>query len=120
MAESLMDSDWSGTRREGAPVLNEESGEYESTAEDIYTGRGKLSFKSVVTSDLDVQSQAVVRQEPTLYLPVEPSAGVTVGDLFTCTGHDTDPALIGITVRVSGIHGGSVTARRFPCEVLSG
>jgi hypothetical protein len=119
-AESRMDSDWSGVRSApGAPVLNEETGEYESTTEPVYAGRGRLAFKSTVTSDLDVQSQSVVRQEPTLSLPVATSTGVTVGDVFVCTAHDNDPALVGVKVRVSGIHGGSVTARRFPCEALS-
>lgn len=121
-AESMMIDTWTGTRGAGAPVLDTETGEYTSTSATVYTGPGRLRFRSnAAVLGVDAQTQNLVQQQPTLSLPVAGSEGVRIGDTFTCTAAVNDSAVVGTVVRVTGVHVQTYsTARRFPVELISG
>lgn len=104
----------------GEPVLNEETGLYDTpAAAAVYQGICDLKFVSAVVREIDAQNQGGVEQEPVLKLPIAGSEDVQVNDVATITAHQHDAGMVGVKVRVAGIHGGSVTARRFPVEATS-
>lgn len=119
-AESLMVSTCTITRG-GTDVWNEETGAYDSTAETVYTGPCRVRFPSTVVRETDAQNQFAVEQEPVLSLPVVGSELVTVDDVVTITANPFDTAMVGLTLRIAGVHTQTqATARRFPVEVTSG
>lgn len=121
-AESLMVSTCTITRGGGAGVWNEATGAYDATATTIYSGPCRLIFRSnSVVRETDAQGQFLLEQEPQLSLPVVGSETVTVGDAVTITANPYDAAMVGLTLRIAGIHTQTqATARRFPVEVVTG
>ena len=116
-------------RRQVGEVFNETIGEYEPVWDVVYSdadsddvgGPCLLKFGSPSVREVDAQSQQLVRQQPVLKLPVDTSAGVRVDDVAELTSNPLDPQRVGLKVRVSGDHVGTLTtARRFPVEVVSG
>lgn len=113
-------------RRQAGETFNETTGEYEPTWTTVYPESGDdgpclLKFDSSSMREVDAQSQQLVRQRPILKLPVATSAGVRIDDVAEITENPLDPARVGLKVRISGDHVGTLTtARRFPVEVTSG
>jgi len=65
---------------------------------------------------------SVVRDESIVSFPVDaPGSGdVTTGDVWECTANPLDPSLVGVKLKISGVHHQTfATARRFPVEELS-
>lgn len=104
----------------GEPVWDEATGDYVPSGTTVYEGPCKLRFPSTVLRESDVQSQFVVEQEPMLALPVVGSELVSVGDVVTITANPFDAAMVGLKLRVAGVHTQTfATARRFPVELVS-
>jgi hypothetical protein len=101
-------------------TLNEDTGEYTDTTVPIYSGRCKVRFESPRVFRRDMESQFLAEQQPILFVPIDGTAGLTVDDVATITGNPTDPALVGMRIRLNGQHAQtSATARRIPGEVLT-
>lgn len=69
-----------------------------------------------------VPGVVVVKDESILSLPVDaPGSGdVTTGDMWECTANPLDPSMVGVKLRISGVHHQTTaTARRFPVVELS-
>lgn len=119
--ESLMASACVIRRPSGAPVLDEVTGEYTPTFTMIYTGPCKVKSSSTVTSDVDAASQLLTVQQYVLSLPIQGSEGVRVDDVCEVTVSPLDAGLVGVRLRVAGLHAQTfATARRLVCEVVSG
>lgn len=119
--EALMTSTCVITRA-GESVLDEETGEYETSPVTIYEGACKIKFADTQARDFDAQSQILTEQTAILSLPIEASGSVdvTTDDVAELTVNPLDPALVGKRFRVSGLHSQTAaTARRFPVEVTS-
>jgi hypothetical protein len=119
--ESLQTSACTITRK-GDKVLNETTGEYEYEFATIYSGQCKIKFGATEAHTVDAQGQILTEQTAILSLPVdEPgSVDVTTDDVAELTVNPLDPALVGKTFRVTGLHTQTAaTARRFPVEVVS-
>jgi len=107
-------------RAGGSPVLNEETGQYEPSFVDVYSGPCKVRFITSTVSEQDYQSQTVVEQQVVLSLPVEESTPVVVNDIAEITTSQTNVSAIGKTFRIAGLFDQTyATARRFPVEVVS-
>lgn len=88
----------------------------------IYTGPCKLRIPTGTPSDRTTPGIVISEQEAILSLPITAggSGDVTTGDIWECTANPMDPALIGRTMRIAGIHTQTyATARRFPVEEQS-
>jgi Family of unknown function (DUF6093) len=106
--------------RSGEAVLNEVTAEYETPdGAVVYSGPCDLRFSSAVIREVDAVARPGVEQEPVLRLPVAGSEGVRVNDVAEITAHSLDAGMVGVRVRIAGVHGGAVTARRLPVEVTS-
>lgn len=85
-----------------------------------YAGSFKLRTASTATSERDAGGQIIVAQGSTLSLPVDEASDVRIGDIMIIGAVDSDPDLVGMRLRIAGIHPQtSATARRYPVEVLS-
>ena len=101
-------------------VLNEETGEYESAFEVIYSGPCRWRTGATAAGEIDAAGQLLTEQDETLSLPVATSTGVRKDMVVRMTASLTDPALAGIKARIKGPSVGSyMTARRFSVEVTS-
>jgi hypothetical protein len=119
-AEDRMKETCTITAAGADPVLNEESGEYESPAAAVsYTGPCRVKFGNQQPRDVDAAGQALVEQAVELHLPVSTSVAVGVGHMVDVTASVTDPGLPGMRFRVLGEFAGTTTARRLPVEVVS-
>ena len=93
------------------PITYEETPVYET----IYTGKCKVKFPDMQPAEVSVPGMVVVEQDAILSLPIEGSGGVRVDDIWTCTENVLDPSLVGVKLRIAGVHHQtSATARRFP------
>lgn len=121
-AESQMVSTCTITS-DGVKVWDEETGGYVESGTTVYSGPCKLRFPPQGRSlrELDVQGQFLIEQEPLLSLPVAGSELVSPGDVVTITANPFDPAMVGLKIRIAGVHTQTfATARRFPVEVVTG
>lgn len=101
-------------------VLNEETGEYESAFEVVYSGPCRWRTGATAVGEIDAAGQLLTEQDETLSLPVATSTEVRKDMVVRITGSLTDPALAGIKARIKGPSVGSyMTARRFSVEVTS-
>lgn len=118
-----MTDTWLVTRTASvASEFNEATGRHEPVDETVYSGPGKLqSFEAYEQTPEAAGHQAVVMR-PHLHLPVnDESAAVSADDVAVCTASATDPALVGVTVRVAGaVVKTYMTARRFPVAEILG
>jgi len=107
-------------RADGAPALNEETGEYEPSFVDVYSGPCKVKFITSTVSEQDYQSQLVAEQQVVLSLPVDESAPVLVNDVAEITSSQTNVSGVGKHFRIAGLFDQTyATARRFPVEVVT-
>lgn len=115
-----MTDTWRCTRG-GGREFNDETGEWTNTPpEVVYDGPGRLRDRSTIGSRDDVQGVTTVSSQLILSLPVATSSGVKVDDHLECTAALSDPALVGVRVRVTDLHLQThSTARRFTVEVTS-
>jgi len=120
LAESRMTDTVLIRRKDGEPVLDDETGELSQPYETIYSGACRLVLRSGVVRDVDAASQLLGVQRPELHVPVEGTADVRNDDEFELTGSVGDPGLVGLSGVVVGMfpHTGA-TARRLPVEVSS-
>lgn len=120
-AESLMLSTCTITRGGAEPVWNDATGDYDTAAGGtVYAGKCKIRFLSSVVRESDAQSQFVTEQEPTLYLPIDGSEAVTIGDTVFVTANPQDTGMVGKSFRVAGVHTQTyATQRRLPLEVVT-
>ena len=120
LAESRMTDAVTVTRKDGEPVLDDETGDLVQTYETIYAGPCRLVLRSGVVRDVDAQSQLLGVQRLELHVPVAGTSDIRNDDLFELTASTGDPSLVGLTGVVVGMfpHTGS-TARRLPVEVAS-
>lgn len=112
-------------RRQSGETFNDITGEYEPAFVTVYGGTAGgpclLKFPGMSLREVDAQSQQLVRQQIILKLPVQGTDGVKVGDVAEIVENPLDQARVGLKVRVTGDHAGSLTtARRLPVEVVSG
>ena len=118
-AEKLMTTQCTVTRN-GDPVFNEETGQYDTTVITIYAGPGRIRRPGASVRTASAAGQTITVQDLILSLPVATSADVTVNDMVTVTANPLDPGLIGVPFTVRGVHDESTaTARRFPIERTS-
>jgi hypothetical protein len=83
----------------------------------IYTGKCKYKFPSTIPSVGSIPGAVVTDQRGELSFPVGTSGAIRTNDVWTCTANVLDPALVGVSVRIAGVHSQSLaTARRFPVE----
>ncbi|UXZ57087.1 DUF6093 family protein [Curtobacterium sp. Arg-1] len=124
MAEDRMHSTCRVQRASGDPVKGPD-GELHTPLVTIYEGKCRLRSNSAVTSDIDAAGQLLTGQASVLSLPVATSTEIRIGDLALFIpsadpGDDLDPALLGKTVRVTGLHFDTdATARRLPVQMVS-
>jgi len=115
-----MEDSWRCTRG-GERVFDDTTGEWTTVPpEVVYDGPGRLRDRSTIGSREDVQGVTTVSSQLILSLPVATSAGIKVDDHLECTAARSDPALVGVQVRVTDLHLQThSTARRFTVEVTS-
>jgi hypothetical protein len=100
--------------------LNEETGEYESAFEAVYSGPCRFKSGNTAAGQIDAAGQLLVEQDQILSLPIATSTGVKRDMVVKITGSLTDPALPGTRARIKSPEVGSyLTARRFAVEVTS-
>jgi hypothetical protein len=119
-AEALMVSEGVVKRADGTtstdPVTLVETPNYTT----IYTGKCKYKFPSTIPSVGNIPGAVVTDQRGELSFPVATSGAIRTNDVWTCTANALDPALVGVSVRIAGVHSQSLaTARRFPVEETS-
>ena len=86
----------------------------------VYTGKCKVKFPDMQPAEVSVPGMVVVEQDAILSLPIEGSGGVPADAIWTCTENVLDPSLVGVKLRVAGVHHQtSATARRFPVREAS-
>lgn len=108
----------------GEPYVGDD-GEIHTPQETVYEGPCRLRTVSTVTSDIEASDQLLVGQAAILSFPVATSGGIRVNDVATFLpaadpADDLDPALVGKTARIAGLHfDSSATARRLPVAMVS-
>ena len=86
----------------------------------IYEGRCRIRRPGVSARDTATLGQVITVQDLILSLPVDAGSNVRTDDLVTVTANPLDPALIGVTFTIKGMHDETTaTARRFPLERTS-
>lgn len=124
MAEARMHSTCRVQRASGSPVKGPD-GELHTPTVTIYEGKCRLRSNSAVTADIDAAGQLLTGQAAVLSFPVVTSGDIKVGDLATFIASpdpddDLDPALLGKTLRIAGLHFDTdATARRLPVQLVS-
>lgn len=79
-----------------------------------------FKFANGQPNEVDAAGQQVSTQHPVLSLPVTGSELVRVDDVAEITANSLDGALVGLRVRVDGMHSMThATARRLPVVVVS-
>lgn len=102
------------------PVLNEETGEYETVFTVVYDGPCRFKAGDTQAGEIDASGQLLVEQDAVLKLPVASSTAVRKDMVVKVTGSLTDPGLVGVRARVKGPFASSyTTARRFPVEITT-
>lgn len=89
----------------------------------VYTYQGpcRLKFNPRFPQQGDAAGQTVAKQYVVLYLPVEGSGSVRVGNVAVVTSCPGDPSLVGRRFEVTGeFHQTYATARRVPVEEITG
>lgn len=119
-AESLHTSTFTVHRRTGAktqdPVTLEETDEFAVVLADVM---GKFQTTEAQSREAQTPGQKVTETSLAWHTSVS-TLGVLTDDVVECTASPTDPALVGVRVRVAGTFLKSyATARRFPVEVTS-
>lgn len=107
-------------QRAGEPVRNPNTGHMEPALTTVYEGPARVRFLSADPRATDQAGQRFAEQTPTVWLPIDSTAGVRVDDTGTVTSNPDDPGTAGLQFRVAGVHAQThSTSRRLPVEVLS-
>lgn len=105
-------------RKDGAPVLNEETGQYEQTWETVYTGVCRV--KPRTQREADWGEREVALGQYVAVLPWDAAPEIQRGDRLTVTASD-DVWLIGRHLEVLAVAlAGTATARRLLVEDKEG
>lgn len=108
--------------RAGETTVDPETGLETPATTTIYTGICELQFKDDQALPVLADGQVLASQSPVLKLPVDAdgSGAVEVDDIAEITGNPFDTSMIGLKVRIAGVHFKTfATARRFPVEAVS-
>jgi hypothetical protein len=103
----------------GLPVKtwDEATASYESVAPLVHTGPCRLKLSNVQVHEIDAQSQPLIELTSTVSFPVAADTVFPKNFTVKITASETDPALAGTEVRITGPHKQTyATARRYPCE----
>lgn len=121
-AESRMTDKCQITTAASSPVLNVETGEYETAPGTVvYVGPCELKMGGTAPRPVDAAGQALIEQHDILKLPMAKSTAVKVDQVAEILSSETDPMLVGLKVRILGPFAQTyATARRFPVELISG
>lgn len=109
----------------GAPVFNEETGQYDDPAPvTVYTGRCEVQIEaqvSVGSSSATATGALTTRQQLVVKLPVVGSEAVRIGATVTLGPGANDAALTGRQLQVIDLHFKTyATARRLLCNTVTG
>lgn len=122
-AERLMTSAGTIKRQTGTttdPVTYVETPVYGTT---VYTGVGRVRMvKAVQGTTGAIPGAVAIKDELILSIPVDASGSEDVlpNDVWTCTANPLDPSIVGVPMRITGVHAGTyMTARRFPLETVN-
>lgn len=120
-AESLMTDTCSITRGAGTPVLNEDTGQYEGVATDLYEGRCRIRSGMGRSTGRNAGDSFARVDSLDVWLPLGtvPAEGehFTLGDLITVTEAPHNPHLVGARYRVLSVRDNSqTTSLRLECE----
>jgi len=121
-AEGLMVDTCRITSPGGAPVFNNETGQYDQPEPvTVYEGPCKLKVANVATQNPDAGERQWTVQRTELHLPVAGSEGVRVAQTALMLTSQHDAASAGRRFRVSGLHHETyATARRLEVEEVTG
>lgn len=103
----------------GLPVRTwvEETASYENVTPLVHTGVCRLKLANVQVHEIDAQSQPLIELTSTVSFPVAADTVFPKNFTVKLIASETDPALVGTVVRVTGPHKQTyATARRYPCE----
>lgn len=118
-AESLMTDRLVGVNV-GESVWDESTGQYTDGEVQVYSGKGRLRFGNAQGQQRDLQGDETSTVVGILSLPVEGSADVEVGAIFTVQSSEHNPDNVGTKVRVTGVQPTTyATARRFQVDHYS-
>lgn len=107
------------TRKTGT-VFNETTGLNVPTVVPVWAGPCDLQLPTPRVFARASQDQLLTEQQPILKVPVEGTADVTVGDDVVITASPTDPASVGLQLKVAGVHPATYsTARRLPVYAIT-
>ncbi|MGW4406520.1 DUF6093 family protein [Nonomuraea sp. NPDC004702] len=105
-------------RRDGDPVLNEETGQYEQTYTTVYSGNCRIKPRS--SSETEWGEREVTLGQYVAVLPWDAAPEIRREDRLTVTASD-DAWLVGRPLEVIGINlAGTSTARRLLVEDKEG
>lgn len=98
------------------PVLNEDSGEYETDSETVYDGPCQVTTNSTVATEREAGDRFTFGSRVVVKLPAA-TTGPSKGDLVTVTEATFTPALQGRAYRVRSVVAKTyATAIRLECE----
>lgn len=122
-AERLMTATGDITRGNGTFTTDPVTFEEVENRDTIYTGKCRLRIvRSNVGADGAIPGAVAVKDELILSIPVDAagSGDVLPNDVWTCTANPLDTSVVGLTLRIAGVHYGTyMTARRFPLEAVN-
>lgn len=89
----------------------------------IYSGKCRLRIvRSSIDSEGAIPGAVAIKDELILSIPVDAtgSGDVLPNDQWECTANPLDTSVVGLTLRIAGVHYGTyMTARRFPVEAVN-
>lgn len=106
----------------GLPVKTwvEQTSSYDTVAPLVYSGQCEFKLQNVQVNAVDAQGQPLIIQSGIVKFPVSMETVFPKDYTVTLTASETDPALVGKTVRITGPHAQTrATARRYPVEEVS-
>lgn len=122
-AESLMTAAGTITRGNGVFTTNPTTQVVTEGTVTIYTGKCRLRIaRSVARGGESIPGAVAIKDELILSIPVDAagSGAVRPNDVWTCTANPLDTSVVGLKMRIAGVHHGTyMTARRFPVEEVS-
>jgi hypothetical protein len=118
-AEKLMTTTCTIARNDGTTV-DPDTLDDVTTWTQTYAGKCRVRRPGPSARDKQTAGQTITLQDLILSLPVTGSSRVITDHVVTVTANPLDPALVGVTFRVTGMHDETTaTARRFPIERMS-
>lgn len=122
-AERLMLTEGIIRRATGAMTTDPVTLEEVPVMATIYAGKCKTRMPGATSPGTSqIPGQSIVKDESILSLPIgAPGSGdVRTNDVWECTANPLDPSLVGVKLRIAGVHHQTfATAHRFPVEEVS-